>query len=247
MGFFVHQWNITLRSAQNVQKTLQIAATCYTITLALVKAAILLQWIRIFAPRATRGAFFWTCHAILWTNLLFYLSTTVAGNLICVPFQRIWDKTVPGVCYNGRTLNMTIGAFNLASDICILLLPQRVIWRLNMSFRKKLGIALTFAVGLLACAAAALRLGMTVSYMTDPDWLYHVASLSMSCIAEMTCILLVYNMPGIPMAVRESRLLSRIFSSLASSRRTKIGSGASGAAAGQDAEKAGKVPFRGRP
>ena len=88
---------------------------------------------------------------------------------------------------------------------------------------------------------------MTVSYMTDPDWLYHVASLSMSCIAEMTCILLVYNMPGIPMAVRESRLLSRIFSSLASSRRTKIGSGASGAAAGQDAEKAGKVPFRGRP
>lgn len=93
--------------------------------------------------------FEWVCHAVLWCNLLFYLSTIVAGNLICVPFQRIWDKTVPGVCFNGRRLNMTIAVYNLASDICILVLPQRVIWRLNMSLKRKLGLGLTFAIGLL--------------------------------------------------------------------------------------------------
>ncbi|KAI5859432.1 hypothetical protein GGS23DRAFT_585383 [Durotheca rogersii] len=220
VGFFVHQWDVSLRRVSGVQHGLQIAATCYTITLALLKSAILLQWIRVFAPQGTRGAFFWTCHVLLWINLLFYLSTTVAGNLICVPFQRIWDKTVPGVCYNGRPLNMTIGVFNLASDISILLLVQRAIWSLNMSLKRKLGIALIFAIGVLACAAAAFRLGVTVNYMTDPDWLYHVAGLSMGCIAEMTCILLVYNMPGIPMAFIESTFLSKVLNSLGSSLRS---------------------------
>lgn len=63
--------------------------------------------------------------------------------------------------------------------------------------------------------------------MNDPDWLYHVASLSMSCIAEMICIILVYNMPGIPMAFRESTLLSKILSSLSSTLRPTTRQGAS--------------------
>ncbi|KAF7585979.1 hypothetical protein BBP40_009751 [Aspergillus hancockii] len=210
VGFFVHQWNAT---------ALQFGATFYTITLFLVKAAILLQWIRIFVPRGTRGSFYWACQIVLWTNLLFYLSVLVAGNLICVPFERIWDKTVPGVCYNGRRLNMTQGAFNLFSDIFILILPQRVIWRMNLSRKRKVGIALIFAVGLIACAAAAFRLGVTVAYMADPDWLYRVSGLSMACIGEMTCIILVYCMPAIPKAFKDSTILSKISVSFRSSLR----------------------------
>lgn len=56
--------------------------------------------------------------------------------------------------------------------------------------------------------------------MTSPDWLYNIASLSMACIGEMTCILLVYNMPGIPMAFREATFLPRMLSSLGSSLRS---------------------------
>lgn len=44
---------------------------------------------------------------------------------------------------------VTIAVYNLFSDICILLVPQRIIWRLNMSLERKLGMALIFAVGLL--------------------------------------------------------------------------------------------------
>lgn len=53
--------------------------------------------------------------------------------------------------------------------------------------------------------------------MTDTDWLYRVSSLSMGCIGEMTCILLVYNMPGVPKAFRDLPILSKIFVSLHSS------------------------------
>jgi hypothetical protein len=65
-----------------------------------------------------------------------------------VPFERIWDKTVPGVCYNGRPLNLAIGIFNFISDVLILFLPQKLIWSLNMSMKRKIGIAVTFATGL---------------------------------------------------------------------------------------------------
>lgn len=107
--------------------------------------------------------------------------------------------------------------------------------KLAYSFSDK-GFVLDFR----ACTAAAVRVGVTVSYMTDPDWLYHVASLSMSCIAEMICILLVYNLPGIPVAFRESTLLSRVFSSLRSSVRSTKRLGRSGASGSDNAKTGSK-------
>lgn len=151
-------------------QVLHFGAGFYSFTLLFVKCAILLQWLRIFAPNGSRGTFFvgrfdsmlrvniantpairsqWACHIVLWSCILFYVSTLVAGSLICVPFERIWDKTVPGVCYNGRPLNTALGTFNLISDIMILILPQRVIWRLNMSRKRRIGVAMVFAIGLL--------------------------------------------------------------------------------------------------
>lgn len=91
----------------------------------------------------------WICHVLLWINILFYVSALVAGNLICMPFQRIYDKTVPGYCWNGRPLNLAIGSFNVISDFLLLLLPQRAIWTLNMPTKKKAGIALIFAIGIM--------------------------------------------------------------------------------------------------
>ncbi|EED19228.1 hypothetical protein TSTA_025450 [Talaromyces stipitatus ATCC 10500] len=195
---------------------LQCGVGFYITTLLLVEAAILLQWIRLFAPEGTRRAFY-VCkfrsrdflrqlaNPSIVERLvglpkrtmdqpLILSFSPVAGNLICIPFKRIWDKTVPGDFYNGRPLNMTIGAFNLLSDIFILILPQGVIWRMTLSRKEKIGVA--------ARASAAFRLGIAVVYMIDPDRLYRASSLSMTYIAKMTCILLVYCMPGIPQSVQ---------------------------------------------
>ncbi|KAI1116640.1 hypothetical protein F5Y14DRAFT_406085 [Nemania sp. NC0429] len=216
IGFFVHTWDVTVSEVSDAQHHLQYAATFYVISLAFTKIAILLQWIRIFAPAGTRGVFYWCCKILLWIIFLFYLSTNVAGNLICVPFERIWDKTVPGVCYVGRTLNLSVGVFNLVTDLLLLILPQKLIWSLNVSTRRKIGIALTFATGLIAIGAAAFRLGVTFAYVSDPDWLFHVSALSVGCITEMSAILLVYFMPGIPKAFGETGIFRKLNTSLKS-------------------------------
>lgn len=100
----------------------------------LVRQAILLQWINIFVPTGTRNIFFWTCHVIFWINTIFYV-VTGAANIADL-------KTGEGFALASASMNVVI-------DVIILLLPQRVIWNLNMSFEKKLGVSIVFSLGIL--------------------------------------------------------------------------------------------------
>jgi hypothetical protein len=115
-----------------------------------LKAAILTEWSRIFVPRRTKNAFYWTCHVLLWVNILFYVSSKVASNLACFPHEKIWDKTIPGGhCLNERLLIVAVTVINSISDAVILIFPQRVIWNLNLSLSKKIITSGAFTVGLL--------------------------------------------------------------------------------------------------
>jgi hypothetical protein len=114
-----------------------------------LKSAILLEWIRLFVPGKTRNAFFWTCHAITILNALYYTANIIVENVSCTPKAYWWDKSLTGHCLNGTVLALTSATVNLAFDITILILPQRVIWTLNMSTSRRLGVSVVFAIGLL--------------------------------------------------------------------------------------------------
>ena len=49
------------------------------------------------------------------------------------------------------------GWFNVGSDVTILLLPLRPIWRLQVPWTSKIRIAAIFGLGIFACAASATR------------------------------------------------------------------------------------------
>src|SRR5262245_62007108 len=108
----------------------------------LLKAAILLEWIRLFVPLGQRNAFFWTCHAVMWVNFIFYTACTFLELFGCRPREKLWNRLMPeGKCINMNILVLASSAVNLPSDIIVLLLPQRRIWTLNLSPRKRLGIS----------------------------------------------------------------------------------------------------------
>lgn len=46
-------------------------------------------------------------------------------------------------------MDMVVGAMNITSHLCILILPQGVIWKLQLALRKKMGIAIVFMFGIL--------------------------------------------------------------------------------------------------
>lgn len=74
----------------------------------------------------------------------------IASNLACTPREKIWDPTVPGgKCTNLKVSLVVSSTTNVVSDILILLLPQNIIWRLQMPLQRKIGVSLIFVVGIM--------------------------------------------------------------------------------------------------
>lgn len=126
-----------------------IITIIWCFALVFIKAAIILEWTHIFIPRSTRNVFFWICYIMLLANTCVYFVTVTTTNLLCTPRERIWRRWVPGSCINIHAFNLTITTFHLVFDILLLLVPHRVIWKLSMSTRQKIGVSVIFSVGVL--------------------------------------------------------------------------------------------------
>ncbi|KAI0476609.1 hypothetical protein GGR56DRAFT_482621 [Xylariaceae sp. FL0804] len=145
-GTFVHSWDVRLRDLGPINYETLIASNLYSATLLFTKTAILKQCLDIFVPKGTRNSFFWAAWAIILFSAGYYVSGIIALNLAYIPIQALWDITVKGRCIKVKVLDTSGAAINLVSDIGILVLPQRTIWRLNMSARNKLGVSFLFAI-----------------------------------------------------------------------------------------------------
>ncbi|KAI0467675.1 hypothetical protein F4859DRAFT_493251 [Xylaria cf. heliscus] len=215
-GYFIHQWDLHLGDLIEITYILQIGGVLYSVTLPLLKASILLEWTRLFVPQGTRNIFWWLCVILAGVQLSFLVASVFALSFACIPYQRIWDFTVVGKCIKKSELEITSAAIHFASDIVILILPQKVIWSLQMSLKKKLGVSIIFSLGVLACLSAILRLVSTIEYSTSPDVTYAVSAVILWALAEMTCGFIVLGMPTAPKVLLETRLVSRIKSSFRS-------------------------------
>ncbi len=160
-------------------------------------------------------------------------------NFHCIPFRKIWDLTVPGTCYNWTYGLLIASIINVVSDVAIFILPQAVIWKLNMSRRRKIGLSFIFTLGLLyvntpfphsilnrkyvadnrhdrGCVAATIRLAQTVKFVKSDDKVYNVSAMTLAATAEMTCGFIVFGLPYAVKVFSGERLLSRLLTSLGS-------------------------------
>lgn len=148
----MHQVHTSHRSHSNVVtvKGIHIAAVYYGPIAMLIKVAILANWLRIFVPRGVHNALYWTLHALIWTNVVFYTITTFTEVFRCWPREKIWNPWYEGGRCTVDVLpqNIATGGLNFISDTIILAIPQWMIWRLNMSQKQKLGISLLFLIGI---------------------------------------------------------------------------------------------------
>lgn len=179
-----------------------------------IKTAILVEWIRIFLPNGgrRRSLFFWASQFVIWTNIIFCGTTIILYGIACVPHSYLWDPTIKGgYCrIKGGYLPLPTAFFSFLSDIIILFIPQRVIWKLNMSRRRRIGISFVFALGLAACAASAVRLFWAIGRAKSADTTYNISSLLLTAAGEGTCAILVMCVPAMPKAfngLKDSGLL----------------------------------------
>lgn len=65
----------------------------------------------------------------------------------CVPVSGFWDKKIPSKCIGDKHFFIGNSVPNILTDIALLLLPVRSIWRLQMSTSQKIALAGTFMLG----------------------------------------------------------------------------------------------------
>ncbi|KAI1207046.1 uncharacterized protein F4807DRAFT_212163 [Annulohypoxylon truncatum] len=209
-GFFVHQWNLHLRAMIDTVFYIHYAGVFYSITLPLLKIAILTEWTRMLVPRGTRNVFWWFCNGVIASQVMAMIAIVFALCFVCIPYQKIWDLTLPGHCINKLHIDIGAATVHLTTDLVILCLPQKVIWGLQLSLRKKLGVSIFFSLGILACISAAFRLGVTVTYATDPDTTYTFGPVIFWAFAEMTCGFIIACLPSTPKILKDHGILHKM-------------------------------------
>jgi hypothetical protein len=89
------------------------------------------------------------CYVMIGVNVAYLTGTTLLNIFWCTPVAATFGIGKPTNCIDGYTTNLVIGALNLATDVVVLLLPMPVLWKLQLSTAKKLGVAACFSVGLM--------------------------------------------------------------------------------------------------
>ncbi|KAI1114237.1 hypothetical protein F5Y14DRAFT_415136 [Nemania sp. NC0429] len=200
-GFFVQCWDLQLKDLAWHLFNIYIVTSMYNVTMILLKSAILVQWARIFAP-GNRNSFFWTCYTVAAVNAVFYLVTILVDLLYCQPVQFHWDKFIPGgYCGDDDLLSPLSAAINVALDLAILFIPQKIIWGLKMTLKRKIGLSCCFLVGVLCIVSASIRLYFAVKSVHANNYPYDASHEILLGSLEITFAFLTYSFPGIPKAV----------------------------------------------
>lgn len=114
------------------------------------KAAILWEWKRIFVPLGTRNTFYWASWFLLSLNSLFYFVAMFFVIFANWPVEKSWNVLLPGSTpFSRKDLDIVATAINLTVDVTIFMLPQHVIWSLQMAKSRKIGLSFMFSLGLL--------------------------------------------------------------------------------------------------
>ena len=113
------------------------------------KTAVLLEWIRIFVADRQRNTFFYAACSLIAVNASVYAAGAVATGLACIPREKLWHPWIQGKCIDRYVLDTFTAFINLAIDLWIFFLPQKIIWKLQMSKKRKIGMSVLFSVGLM--------------------------------------------------------------------------------------------------
>ena len=103
----------------------------------------------MLAPtKSVNAILFYSSRVIIAVTLVYYIISTFILIFACSPREKLWNPLITeGHCLNVVTLLLATRVFNIISDIIILVLPARSVWRLHMPPKKKIPIILLFAIG----------------------------------------------------------------------------------------------------
>lgn len=152
----------------------------YHLSLCFTKVSILLLYIRVLTYDYIRKAA-WVVMAIVG---LYSAATFALHMSMCIPFEKSWDKSVPGRCQGPKPW-WAINYLHIITDFIIFLLPIPVVLRMTIPVRRKASLLLVFAMGFFVCLISILRTLWLTALISSTDMTWDLTSIANWSIVEI--------------------------------------------------------------
>lgn len=131
----------------------------YNPILAIVKASLI---VLLFRLEDHRPVVRWNLHVLFWVNIALMISIFLADLFQCTPLHYVYDYpamdlaaqkagngTSGGKCIGQIQFFLGSAGLTILTDIWLLCIPTIVVWRLQMSRRKKIAVIAVLSMGLM--------------------------------------------------------------------------------------------------
>ncbi|KIV98807.1 uncharacterized protein PV09_09457 [Verruconis gallopava] len=166
-GMGIHADQVPMTSIVMMAKWLLVAELLYAWNLCWTKIAVLLMYYRIFRfPFFKRMAYVIGSFVVIWG-----ITITFVFIFICTPVQKIWYPEIPGHCVYQVGTWIANATSTIISDVAILVLPIREVWKLQLRKFEKIAVSITFSLGFFVVFASAYRFSVLFTYTpSDPTY-----------------------------------------------------------------------------
>ncbi|KAM0803752.1 hypothetical protein BDR22DRAFT_696860 [Usnea florida] len=207
VGFGRHLWDIRALTLLNTHNTriLSSDGVTYPFTVCFAKISILLLYLRIFKlDRTLRLAI----HAGLLFTTLWYtaiMGVAIASIVKCNGLAQLSNQ----FCLNYEKPVVVMNAvINVVTDFYILILPVPCVMKLQTNKKRKIGLLLVFASGLVSCAASLTRMIIFCVHYKSADVLWVQGRNAQFTVIEIDIAIIVACASTFPAFFSRFRVLS---------------------------------------
>jgi len=141
----------------------------YAIDVTLIKCGILCLYLRIFR---INKMFVYACYGLIGFVVVWGITTLFVTIFQCTPVEAAWDKTIVGLsCFNLEHFVIGTNVPNILADAAIIAVPIPLVWKLQISMTRRLGLVALFLMAAVTTIISIFRLSTNAHIdVTDPTF-----------------------------------------------------------------------------
>ncbi|PYH47899.1 uncharacterized protein BP01DRAFT_335541 [Aspergillus saccharolyticus JOP 1030-1] len=165
-GLAKNQKLLSPQVVRNQLMALYITIPLYNLSLTLTKLSLVFLYKRLFPTKYYQIILAITLFFVVTTGLWMIFSAV----FFCIPVHAFWDTSMPRTCLSEAVVWCLNAAFQISTDLLLVVLPMPLVIRLQIPKRQKVALIFIFALGFFVCAMSIIRLTTIIRLVKTQDF-----------------------------------------------------------------------------
>lgn len=133
-----------VRNTDSSKQWFLVTEMFYYVSIMFCKLSILAFYLRFAIGKQQ----IWTIYSLLGFIAVYNIISIAVLLFACNPVAKLWDPAVTwGTCANTNPVYVVNSAANTLTDLIILIMPMRMLWKLKLPTTQKISLGLVFVAG----------------------------------------------------------------------------------------------------